>query len=50
MDRLPAALFHRRTDDLGKQRFGKSNFLFWQILEDIKNGQGVTVMDGKGEK
>lgn len=31
----------------GKTRQGKSTLVFWMALEDIKNGQGVTVMDAK---
>ena len=31
----------------GKTRMGKSTLVFWMALEDIKRGQGVTVMDAK---
>lgn len=33
----------------GKTRYGKSTLIFWLALEDIKNDQGVTVMDAKGD-
>lgn len=33
----------------GKTRFGKSTLMFWMALQDIKNGQGVCVMDAKGD-
>src|SRR5712692_1030995 len=33
----------------GKPRHGKSTLMFWQALNDIKAGLGVTVMDAKGD-
>lgn len=33
----------------GKTRYGKSTLMFWMALDDIKNDQGVTVLDAKGD-
>jgi len=33
----------------GKTRHGKSTLLFWMALQDIQRGQGVCVMDAKGD-
>jgi hypothetical protein len=33
----------------GKTRFGKSTLMHWMALQDIANGNGVCVMDAKGD-
>src|ERR1700676_2305495 len=33
----------------GRTRHGKSTLMFWMVMADIENEQGVTVIDAKGD-